>query len=145
MRPLRITLVVIGTFQLVVGAALLVAPGAAAALVGLTPPAPPWVDWLLAMSGVRFLGYAYGMFVAARRPAQSTTWIDTMIVIQAVDWLVTLVFLARGDLTLAQVGTVAVLPVLFVAALIIWHPRRLARSPATRPHEDPPRTARSEG
>lgn len=127
MRPLRITLVVIGTFQLILGALFLAAPAATAGVFGLSPQAPPWVHWLLAMMAARFLGYAYGMFVAARRPIEGRTWIDTMIVIQAVDWAATLLYLSRGDVTLQQVTTAAFMPVLFIAALIVWHPRRIAR------------------
>lgn len=135
MRPLRIALVVIGAFQLVLGVLFLAIPATAAGWFGLTPAAPPWVHWLFAMMAVRFLGYAYGMFAAARRPAQHVGWIDTMIVIQAVDWVATLVFLAQGAVTLQQVSTAAFMPVLFIVALLVWHPRRLAR-PVQPTHDD---------
>jgi hypothetical protein len=126
MRSLRVTLVIVGLFQLVLGALFLSAPGRAASLFGLHPAAPAWANWLLAMMAARFLGYAYGMFAAARAPRVHVGWIDTMIVIQAVDWAATLVYLTSGDLTLRQVSTAAFAPVLFIGALLWFHPRRLA-------------------
>ena len=124
MRALRVTLIVVGAFQLVLGALFLAAPTAAAAVFGLHPAAPPWANWLLAMMAARFLGYAYGMFAAARAPRVQTGWIDTMIVIQAVDWIATLGYLAAGDLSLRQVSAAAFAPGLFIGALLRFHPRR---------------------
>jgi hypothetical protein len=125
MRPLRITLVVIGTVQLFFGVLFLLSPGPTADLLGLGAAAPPWANWLFAMMAARFLGYAYGMFVTARAPRPNAAWIDTMIAIQVIDWLATLGYLVGGELTLRQVSTASFLPVLFVAALLWWHPRRL--------------------
>jgi hypothetical protein len=127
MRPLRISLYVIGAVQLVLGVAFLLLPGQAERLLNLQPDAPAWANWLVAMLGARFLGYAAGMFVTAPRPDQHLAWINTMIGIQVVDWVATMAFLASGELRLAQVGPAAVLPVLFIAALVWWHPRRLGR------------------
>ncbi len=137
MRPLRLTLVVIAVFQLVLGALFLVVPGGAADLFGLTPAAPPWVQWLFAMMAARFLGYAYGMVVAARDPLRNASWITSMIGIQAIDWTATLLVLSRGVLTLGQVTTAAFVPALFIAALLWWHPRRLSRREQA-PHQLPP-------
>ena len=132
MRPLRITLVVIGIVQLFFGTVFLLAPTPAAELLGLTPSAPAWANWLFAMMGARFLGYAYGMFATARSSRTSPAWIDTMIAIQLVDWLATVAYLAGGELTLRQVSTASFLPVLFVGALLWWHPRRQTRPVAVR-------------
>ena len=60
----------------------------------------------------------------ARRPEQAQPWIDSMIVIQAIDWIATIAFLRTGAVTLSQVGTAAFLPVLFIAALVWCNPRR---------------------
>lgn len=129
MRVLRITLIVIGFFQLALGALFLVAPGPAASLLDLSPAAPPWVNWLFAMMAARFLGYAYGMFIAARSPRDHVGWINTMIVIQAVDWVATVAYLLKGDLSLRQVTTAVFVPVLFIGALLWFHPRRLPAEP----------------
>ena len=125
MRPLKLTLYVIGAFQLILGLAFLTAPTVVADQLGFAPAAPGWAIWLLAMMAARFLGYAYGMFWSARHPLKAEPWIDTMIVIQAIDWTATLAYLHSGDVTLRQVTTASFMPVLFIAALVWFHPRRL--------------------
>lgn len=127
-RPLRVTLYVIAFFQFVLGAAFLAAPGGTAQVLGL-PTAPAWTAWLFAMMAARFLGYGVGMVAAARDPRRHLLWIDTMIAIQVIDWLATIGYLARGDVTLGQVTTAAVLPVLFVGVLVVRRPRQRS-SPA---------------
>jgi len=112
---LKPTLVVIGIMQLVLGVAFLV-PGLFASTVGLET-APGWVDWLFAMFGARALGFAYGMFLAARNPGRHVAWIRAMIGIQAIDWIATLAYLIAGAVTIAQVTTAAFLPVIFIAIL----------------------------
>ena len=131
MRPLRISLYVIGASQLFFGAGFLFLPGVVEDLFQLGPDAPSWADWLVAMLGARFLGYGAGMLAAARQPERHVAWVNTMIGVQAIDWAATLAYLVSGDLRLAQVGTAAFLPVLFVAALLWWHPRRAARKVST--------------
>jgi hypothetical protein len=122
-RPLKLTLAVIGTVQLVLGLLFLIAPASGRGPRPDTSCAG-WVNWLFAMMGARFLGYAYGMFVTARHPEPATAWIDTMIVIQAIDWIATIAHLVTGDVTLRQVTTASFMPALFVGALIWFHPRR---------------------
>jgi hypothetical protein len=121
---MRVTLYVIGVFQFVLGILFLAVPGTAADLFGLQPPAPPWATWLFAMMAARFLGYGYGMFVAARDPRTHVAWIDTMIVIQAIDWIATIGRLVHGDLSFRQVSTASFMPVLFIAGMLWFHPRR---------------------
>ena len=48
-----------------------------------------------------------------------------MIVIQVIDWIATIAYLVAGDVSLRQVTTAAFMPVLFVGALLWFHPRRL--------------------
>jgi hypothetical protein len=135
MRPLKITLYIIGFFQLILGIAFLAAPSAVAGQLGFEPAAPPWANWLLAMMAARFLGYAYGMVWAARHPEGARPWIETMIVIQTIDWLATLAYLHSGDVTLRQVTTASFVPVLFVTALIWFRPRRPNTPQANTPTE----------
>ncbi|MBI3687732.1 MAG: hypothetical protein HY241_10450 [Actinobacteria bacterium] len=126
MRPLRITLVTIAVFQLALGALFVIAPTHAHQLFGLAPAEPGWSDWLFAMMGARFLGFGYGMLVAARDPARHVTWINAMIVIQLIDWIATISHLIGGTVRLSQVSTASFMPVLFIAALLWFHPRRVA-------------------
>ena len=128
MRGLRITLITIGIFQLFFGVVFLVAPAATASLLGLRPAAPAWANWLFAMMAGRFLGYAFGMFAAARRPAAARAWIGTMIFVQAVDWIATIGYLATGHLALRQVTTAAFMPVLFIAGLLWFRSRDAGRT-----------------
>jgi hypothetical protein len=140
MRALRVTLVVVGIFQLFFGVVFLVAPAGTAHTLGLGAPAPAWANWLLAMMAARFLGFAYGMFAAARDPRGRVGWINAMIGVQAIDWLATLGYLTAGTLTLAQVSTAAIAPPLFIAALVILHPsRRRIAAGTTRLAADPSR------
>ena len=108
--------------QFVLGAGFLLAPGKMAALFGLAA-APAWTGWLFAMMAARFLGFGYGMWLAARDPAAHVPWINAMIVIQAIDWLATLYYLAAGAVTLAQVTTAAFLPVVFIILILANYPR----------------------
>jgi len=123
-RWVRPTLLTIAAFQFFLGAAFLVAPGRTADLLDL-PDAPGWTAWMFGMMGARFIGYGVGMVAAAGRPSEHRLWIDTMIAIQAVDWVVTMIHLANGDVLLRQVTTAAVVPVLFVGLLLAGRPRRV--------------------
>jgi hypothetical protein len=126
MRGLSFMLRFIGVVQLFFGVLFTFAPARAGDLLGLGPEVPGWVQWLFVMMGARFLGYAYGMLVAARDPLAHESWINAMIVIQAIDWIATVGFLMSGDLPAANVASALVLPVVFVAGLTWWHPRRVS-------------------
>lgn len=125
MQLLRNTLIFIGIVQLFFGAVFLIAPGQFAELVDL-PAAPDWVNWLFAMMGARFIGYAVGMFIAARDPQHQQPWIATMIGIQAMDWLATMFYLLQDAVTLAQVTTAAFLPIIFIIILAMRFPSQRA-------------------
>lgn len=119
---LRITLGLIAAFQIALGLLFIVAPGLYAQLVGL-PRAPAWTAWIFGMFGARALGYAVGLIVAMRDPQRHRLWIVTMIGIQAVDWVLTVMLILQGALTLTQASTAAFMPVLFVIALALTVPR----------------------
>lgn len=107
----------IAVIQVILGATMILAPAQFAELSGLAA-APEWTGWLFAMFGARCLGYAVGMFAAMRQPVEHRLWIQTMIGVQAIDWVATLAYLAAGSVTLAQVTTASFAPIIFVAALI---------------------------
>jgi hypothetical protein len=121
-RLLSSTLWFIAIVQFVLGVAFIAAPEQAAHALGLAP-APGWANWLFGMMAARFLGFAYGMGVAARDPSGARSWIAAMVGVQAIDWVVTLKYLVLGQVTLAQVSTASFLPVLFVVALMAAMPR----------------------
>jgi hypothetical protein len=133
MSRLRFLLRFIGVVQLFFGVLFTVAPARAGALLGLEPSATSdWVQWLFLMMGARFLGYGVGMLVAARDPMRHQSWINTMIGIQVIDWAGTVGYLLAGDLPVIRVASALILPVVFVAGLLWWHPRRLAAESADR-------------
>lgn len=122
-RLLALTLRCIAFVQAFLGIGFLAAPEVTTRWLGLQP-APAWTNWLFGMMAARFLGYAYGMWMAARDPVAARPWITSMIAIQLVDWGVTIKYLALGAVTLTQVSTASFLPLLFVASLAICLPRR---------------------
>lgn len=126
---LSLTLGFIAVVQIALGAAFLAAPGPTSRLFGLTV-APAWTNWLFGMMAARFLGFGYGMALAARNPLANLSWIRAMVVIQAIDWFVTLHYLTAGAVTLAQVTTASFLPAVFVVLLLASYPRPAAAGTA---------------
>ena len=122
MKPLKITLGVIAVVQFVFGVLFVFLPGQFAPIFHL-PVAPTWVNWLLVMGGARFLGMGYGMLVAIQDPIKHRAWINAMIGVQALDWLATIYSLVTGAISLSQASTATFLPVLFIAALLVFYPR----------------------
>lgn len=120
----RAVIIFIAIVQIILGVLFLVSPGAFAASLGL-PPAPAWTDWMFAMFGARALGFAFGMLVAQRDIARHASWLSAMIVVQALDWIATILALVQGKVTLAQVSTAPFLPILFIAVLgwALWRRR----------------------
>jgi hypothetical protein len=57
----------------------------------------------------------------------------TMIVIQAIDWLATIGYLATGHLAVRRVPTAAIMPVLFIGGLLWFWPRGAGRSGSPDP------------
>ncbi len=124
----RFTCRFIAVVQFGFGAVFLFAPAATARLFGF-PPAPGWSDWLLGMMAARFIGYGFGLLLAARNPYEHRAWIQTMIFVQAIDWILTVFHLSKGDITLMQVPTAVIFPLLWLALLAG------NRTPWTRPLE----------
>ncbi|MFC9893999.1 hypothetical protein ACFVMC_09920 [Nocardia sp. NPDC127579] len=124
MRSLRVILMVIAVSQLVLGVLFLAAPTLVRNIFQFETAEPGWTDWLMVMMGGRFLGFAYGMYLAARDPSRHVAWINAMIVVQAVDWIATVIHLATGDVRLTQVPTTVVMPVVAVVVLMWLHPGR---------------------
>jgi hypothetical protein len=112
----RPTIVLIAVIQIALGAIFIVSPGSFPALLGL-PAAPAWTDWLFAMLGARALGFAFGMLVALRDLQRHVSWLMAMVVVQAIDWIGTILAVHAGTVTLAQVSTASFLPILFIVVL----------------------------
>lgn len=119
---LKTTAYAIAAVQLALGLAYLLVPAQFDKLLGLSG-APDWTSWPLQMAGARFLAFGFGMLLVARRPLAHLSWIQAMILVQALDWLATVANLARGTVTLTQVGTASFLPLLFIVGLVAGYPR----------------------
>jgi hypothetical protein len=127
---LRWTLWFIALVQFILGAGFLLAPEGMAAALQL-PATPGWANWMFGMMAVRFLGFGYGMLLAARDPLRHRPWLAAMVAIQAVDWLVTARYLLAGAVTLSQVSTAPFLPLLFIGVILWCWPRgTAAQAPA---------------
>jgi hypothetical protein len=121
-RTMSFTLGFIALVQLVLGVGFLVAPASMASLLGLAVT-PDWANWMFGMMAARFLGFGYGMLIAARQVAGNVAWLRAMVGIQLIDWVVTMKYLVSGTVTLAQVNTASFLPLVFVALLWWGWPR----------------------
>jgi hypothetical protein len=116
------TLRFIALVQLVLGVGFLMAPADMVSLLGLAVT-PGWANWMFGMMAARFLGFGYGMLIAARQVAGNVAWLRAMVAIQLIDWAVTVKYLVSGAVTLAQVNTASFLPLVFVALLWWAWPR----------------------
>ena len=113
----RGTITLIAGVQIALGLIFLLSPGQFATLLGL-PPAPAWTDWMFAMLGARALGFAYGMIVALRDIRRNASWLAAMIIVQALDWIATILAVARRQgRSPSWSRRASFLPLLFMAAL----------------------------
>ena len=80
------------------------------------------------------------MALVVRNPTANRGWIQAMIFVQAVDWLVVVISLLRGVVTLAQVATAPYLPIVFIVCLLIAYPRKYPPD-ITTPQRVIPRTS----
>lgn len=131
MRFVRAALIIVGIIQIGTGALYLAAPAAVTAMLGVPPAAPPWLGFVLATAGARFIGYGIGMLAAARSPYQHLLWIDTMIALQAVDFIAVLFYLANKTLPAQHFAPSVALPMLWVV-LLGWIRVRIHRTPPSR-------------
>lgn len=117
MRIERALVAVIGIIQIICGATYLGYPSAVGAMLGVTSAAPTWVAFVLATAGARFIGYGIGMPAAAKDPTDYRLWITTMLGIQSVDLLASLIYVANGTLPARHFLPGAALPLLWVGLL----------------------------
>jgi hypothetical protein len=126
----RATITLIALVQIALGVIFTLSPGMFPAIMGL-PAAPAWTDWIFAQFGARALGFAFGMLLALRDTRRYASWIAAMIGVQAIDWIATILAVTAGKVTLAQVSTAALLPILFIAVLGAELRRQRVSSAAT--------------
>jgi hypothetical protein len=86
---------VVGSVQLVLGLAYLLAPGAILASMGHTVPAPD-LFYPLGMLAARFIAYGLGFWLISRQAGQNLLWVGLMALIQAIDLGVGVYYTASG-------------------------------------------------
>ena len=121
-RVLKGTVLFIAVIQLGLGLAYGLAPAGFHAALGLTD-LPDWVGWPFGLMGARFIAFGFGMVLVYRDPWANRSWIQAMILVQAIDWIATIFHVATGVVRLAQVTTASFLPLLFVITLTATYPR----------------------
>lgn len=124
MKKLIIVLRVVGTLQLVLGAAYLLAPGGLTEWMKLSP-APHDANYAYGMLASRFIAYGIGMFVIAGNPQRNIFWIKNMILIQGVDLGVGLFYTATGVLSLSTSAFPMFNAILIAGFLFFWMPRKV--------------------
>lgn len=122
------TALFIAVVQIILGLGYLLAPAPFHASLGLHG-LPDWAGWPMGMSGARFLAFGFGMILVFRNPATHRSWIQAMIFVQAIDWLVTMYYVFSGAVTLAQVSTASFLPLIFILALAVTFPKKTSEKP----------------
>lgn len=115
--------------QFALAALTLFAPVAFLGWMGLTPPAAD-NGYMFAMLGARFLAYGIGMAMLARQAVPDRFWIANMALIQIVDFLAGLAYLASGLVTVDVVAFPMFNAALFTAGLV-WCLTRPRFAPAT--------------
>lgn len=121
-RVLKGTVLFVAVVQFILGAGYLFAPHAFHAAIGLEG-LPDWAAWPMAMNGARFILFGFGMLMVFRNPFANRSWIQAMILVQAIDWIATMYYVFKGVVTLTQVSSAAFLPVLFIVLLLTTYPR----------------------
>ena len=121
-RFLKGTAFFIAFVQFGFGCAYLFAPAPFQAALGLTH-LPAWTGWPFGMMGGRFIAFGFGMLLVFRNPMANRGWIQAMILVQAIDWLVTIFNVVGGTVALAQVATASFLPIVFIVCLLVAYPR----------------------
>lgn len=113
---------VVGTLQIILGLAYLVAPAAFLHQMGHSD-LPADLAYPLGMLAARFLVYGLGFWLISREPAQHRLWIQLMGLIQLIDLLVGVVLTVNGTITLGH-SAIPMFNAVWIAALcLLWRPR----------------------
>lgn len=125
---MRIGLRVVGTVQLLLGLAYLLAPGLLLRQMGHTVPAPD-LFYPLGMLAARFLAYGAGFWIASKAPADNLLWIRLMALIQAIDLSVGLFYTLNGTVSWALSAFPMFNALWIFLMCALWRPGTPARSP----------------
>jgi hypothetical protein len=128
----RITLRVVGSIQILLGLAYLLAPRLLLLKMGHSQPAPDLL-YPLGMLAARFLAYGAGLWLASTAPDEHVLWIRLMAVIQVIDLMVGMFYTATGVVPLS-LSAFPMFNAVWIAALCYgWRPAHARTPPVVAP------------
>ncbi|TMP96657.1 MAG: hypothetical protein E6L09_14735 [Verrucomicrobia bacterium] len=101
---------------------------------------PEGVSYIIGLWGCVLVTLALGYAVAALDPARHVVWVQVGIARGALECLLGLIYLARGNVTWQQAGFGVLVAALITVAYIVLYPRkpRVISSPGQSPVERAP-------
>lgn len=123
MKKLNYLLKIVGTIQLVLGLAYLLAPALFLHAMGHSTPQPD-IYYPLGMLAARFIAYGIALFVIASTPAQHALWINSMILIQVIDLGVGIFYTSIGVIRLSLSAFPMFNATWIILLLAVWRPKK---------------------
>ena len=88
---------------------------------------PSYVNWMEEVTGAIFIALGVWIAIAARDPIQHIRWVKFAITASSLILIVSVHSILAGYVEFSQVAISIVVPVIFVVALLVCYPWRLAR------------------
>ena len=85
---------------------------------------PPAVGYLIGMWGCLMSTMGFGYLVAATHPLRYRVWINIGIIRGALEFLLSLLYIARGTVSLQQAGSGALIACLMALGYLALYPRQ---------------------
>ncbi|MDQ3815876.1 MAG: hypothetical protein M3347_18360 [Armatimonadota bacterium] len=122
MRGLRILLVLDSAVLILLGLSFILMPQQVALLFGFKD-LPIGVHYIIGLWGCALGTMALGYFAAAVNPLRHVVWVQVGIARGALEFVLGLIYLARGIVTWQQAGFGIIMAGLMALAYIILYPR----------------------
>lgn len=125
LAALRVVLGIVGITQVIFGLTELLVPAQFHQFVGYSQ-IPPWAIFTSRLGSVRFLALAFGIYLAIRDPRKHIAWIQVMIFVHAMDFLIAVCAWTSTLCPTIPFMRSAIplwLPLLLVALLIVFYPK----------------------
>ncbi len=126
-KGLRVTMILWGAVNILVGLAFILAPQPLLAMDGFEE-GPAYFSYFLAYLGNALLVSGAMMLIAARDPLQHIMWVQLAVAWSLLDALAALYFLIHGTVHFSQMGWIPIIDALFVLAFLVLYPRHNARA-----------------
>jgi multisubunit Na+/H+ antiporter MnhF subunit len=126
-KALRIFIFIWAVTGTLFGLGFILAPEQMDKMVGFEG-APAYVSYFLGLLGVIYVVTSVFVVIAARDPLKNIRWIQMAIAWTALDALIALYYIIRGNVTFSQAGFVIIIDIIFTIAFLVLYPRRKAVS-----------------